>query len=181
LCARCGAFFRVWGEGEAKAGIRRFEASDFRIIHDSPRENAVGRELLEPDHTMNRHLWSLTGGDVFILAIIMFKEFPVAKDYVEERSGAYFVAETRVSLDSIVYAFLRGESPEGIAESFPAVTLEQILGSLAFYLANRDKIDEYLRQGAQDFERLRQQARQNNPALYARLEDSRQKANHPGA
>lgn len=103
----------------------------------------------------------------------------VAKDYVEEHSGAYLIAGTRVSLDSVVHAFLRGESPEGIAESFPALTLEQILGSLAFYLANREKIDEYLRQGTEDFERLRQQARQNNPSLYARLADARQKAaNH---
>ena len=93
----------------------------------------------------------------------------MAKDYIEERSGAYFVAGTRVSLDSVVLAFLRGESPEGIAESFPALTLEQILGSLAFYLANRDDVDQYLRQGAE----LREQARQNYPELYARLADAR--------
>lgn len=110
----------------------------------------------------------------------MSRERSVAKDYIEERSGAYFIAGTRVSLDSVVYAFLRGQSPEGITEAFPALTLEQVLGSLAFYLANRDRIDQYLRQGKDDFERLRQQARQNNPALYARLADARQKANHPG-
>ncbi len=92
----------------------------------------------------------------------------MAKDYVEEHSGAYLIAGTRVSLDSVVYAFLRGESPEGIAESFPALTLEQILGSLAFYLANREKIDDYLCQGREEFERLRQEARRNNPGLYAR-------------
>src|SRR5271155_313822 len=105
----------------------------------------------------------------------------MAKDYVEERSGAYFIVGTRVSLDSVVHAFLRGESPEGIAESFPALTLEQTLGSLAFYLANREKIDQYLRQGKEDFERLRQEGRKNNPGLYARLTDARQKADHPGA
>lgn len=105
----------------------------------------------------------------------------MAKDYIEERSGAYLVAGTRVSLDSVVHAFLRGESPEGIAESFPALTLEQVLGSLAFYLANREEIDQCLRQGAEDFERLRQQAHQNHPGLYARLADARQRSNRPGA
>jgi len=105
----------------------------------------------------------------------------MAKDYIEERSGAHFVAGTRVSLDSVVHAFLRGESPEGIAESFPALTLEQVLGSLAFYLANREEIDQCLRQGAEDFERLRQQAHQNSPGLYARLADARQRASRPGA
>src|SRR5579863_6706669 len=93
----------------------------------------------------------------------------MAKDYTEEKYGAYFVAGTRVSLDSVVYAFLRGESAEGIVESFPSLTLEQAFGSLAFYLANREKIDQYLRQGSEEFEQLRQQARRNNPGLYARL------------
>src|ERR1700722_15145867 len=105
----------------------------------------------------------------------------MAKDYIKERSGAYFIAGTRVSLGSGVHAFLRGESPEGIAESFPALTLEQVLGSLAFYLANRDQVDQYLRQGMEDFERLRQQAHKNNPGLYARLTDARERANRPGA
>jgi uncharacterized protein (DUF433 family) len=105
----------------------------------------------------------------------------VSKEYVEERSGAYFIAGTRVSLDSVVHAYLRGESPEGIAESFPALTLEQIFGSLAFYLAKRDKIDRYLRRGKEDFERLRQQAHQNNSGLYERLADARRRARSPDA
>ena len=105
----------------------------------------------------------------------------MAKDYVEERTGAYFIAGTRVSLDSIVYAFLRGDSPEGIAESFPSVTLEQVLGSLAFYLANRDRIDQYLHQASSDFERIRREARKKNPILYARLSDARARAHRPDA
>jgi uncharacterized protein (DUF433 family) len=105
----------------------------------------------------------------------------VSKHYVEERSGAYFVAGTRVSLDSIVYGFPRDDSPEGIAGSFPAVTLEQVLGSLAFYLANRARVDEYLRRTSGDFERLRNEARQKNPNLYARLSDARARAHRPDA
>jgi uncharacterized protein (DUF433 family) len=109
------------------------------------------------------------------------KDIRVAKDYVEQRSGAYFVAGTRVSLDSVVLGFLRGESPEGIAESFPALTLEQVLGTLAFYLANREEIDGYLSQGSKDFERLRRQAQRDNPALFARLSDARQRAQRSNA
>ena len=36
----------------------------------------------------------------------------MAKEYVQERDGGYFIDSTRVSLDSVVYAFLRGDSPE---------------------------------------------------------------------
>lgn len=105
----------------------------------------------------------------------------MAKDYVEEYSGGYYVGKTRVSLDSVVYGFLRGESPEGIAESFPALTLEQVLGSLAFYLANRDRVDDYLRRGGEEFERLREQAHKANPSLYSRLAAARLGANEDGA
>jgi hypothetical protein len=35
----------------------------------------------------------------------------VTREYMEQRNGGYYVAGTRVSLDSVVYGFLRGESP----------------------------------------------------------------------
>jgi uncharacterized protein (DUF433 family) len=97
----------------------------------------------------------------------------VAKDYVEQMDGAYRVAGSRVSLDSVVYAFLRGESPDGIAESFPALSLEQVYGAIAFYLAHRDAIDAYLRAGQADFALLREQARRDHPSLYAKIEAAR--------
>jgi uncharacterized protein (DUF433 family) len=76
-------------------------------------------------------------------------------DWQERRDGGYFAKGTRVSLDSVVYPFLRGESPERIAESFPALGLEQIFGPLAFYVANRGTINRYLSQGREHFETLR--------------------------
>ena len=103
----------------------------------------------------------------------------MAKEYIEQRDGGYFIAGTRVSLDSLVYAFLRGESPEGIAESFPALDLEQIFGALTFYMANRESVDQYLREGKREFEALRQQSRRNNPALYAKLAESRRGTHTP--
>ncbi len=97
-------------------------------------------------------------------------------EYVEQRNGGYYVAGTRVSLDSVVYAFLNGESPEGIAYEFQSLTLEQIFGSLAYYLANRALIDEYLRQGEIEYDRLYEEARAKNPAFYARLDAAREAA-----
>jgi uncharacterized protein (DUF433 family) len=105
----------------------------------------------------------------------------LVKEYIEQRDGGYFVKGTRVSLDSVVYAFLRGESPEGIAESFPALGLEQIFGALTFYMANREIVDRYLCEGRQEFEVLRQESRQNHPALYAKLAEARKLNQTPGA
>jgi uncharacterized protein (DUF433 family) len=103
----------------------------------------------------------------------------MAKEYVQQRGDGYFVEDTRVSLDSVVYSFLRGESPEGIAESFPALTLEQVFGALTFYLAHRDAVDQYLGKGKKEFEQLRRQAVRQNTSLYAKLAEARQKSHYP--
>jgi uncharacterized protein (DUF433 family) len=103
----------------------------------------------------------------------------MAKEYVELRDGGYFISGTRVSLDSIIYSFLRGESPDSIADSFPALTLEEIFGALSFYLAEREAIDKYLSDGKQEFDRLREQSRRANPALYAKLAEARRGAYSP--
>jgi uncharacterized protein (DUF433 family) len=105
----------------------------------------------------------------------------MAAGYVEQREGEYYVVGSRVSLDSVVYAFLRGESPEGIVESFPALSLEQVFGAVAFYLANRESIDAYLRDGRAEFARMRDEARRKHPALYSKLESARHGAPNPSA
>ena len=94
-------------------------------------------------------------------------------DYVQQYENGWFVSGTRISLDSIVCAFLRGESPDGIVDSWPALTLEQVFGALTFYLANRDRIDEYLAAGKKEFQLLREQSRHANPSLYAKLAEAR--------
>ncbi len=68
----------------------------------------------------------------------------MAKEYIEDKDGNYYVAGTRVSLDSIVHAFLRGESPETICQNFELLRLEEVYGAIAYYLANQADIDAYL-------------------------------------
>lgn len=69
------------------------------------------------------------------------------KQYVERRGEDYWIAGSRVSLESVILAFRDGLSPETIAaECFPALTLEQVYGAIAYYLGNRPILDAYLRQ-----------------------------------
>src|SRR5881296_990990 len=93
--------------------------------------------------------------------------------YVERRDDGYWVSGTRVSLDSIVYAFRRGASPETIKSSFPSLTLEQVYGGITYYLSKQTEIDEYLRQSEEVYEAARQanheQLRREKPDLYQRL------------
>lgn len=99
----------------------------------------------------------------------------MSRQYVESRDDGHYIAGTRVSLDSVVYAFLRGESPDGIVESFPRLTLEQAYGAIAYYLAHQEAINSYLEQGRAEFARMREEPRRKHPALYAKLEAARRR------
>jgi hypothetical protein len=97
----------------------------------------------------------------------------VAASHVDRFEGGYRVVGTRVSLDSIVYAFKSGHSPETIARSFPVLTLEQVYGSIADCLGHRDGVDRYLEGQEQDYEAKREASRAADPVFYARLAEAR--------
>jgi uncharacterized protein (DUF433 family) len=92
-----------------------------------------------------------------------------AKSYVEYRSDAYWVEGTRISLDSIVYAFLKGLSPESIVQSFPLLSLEQVYGAIAFYLAHRSDIDAYLSEEEAKYDAMPQPLESIDPELHRKL------------
>jgi uncharacterized protein (DUF433 family) len=98
----------------------------------------------------------------------------MSKDYVTQTNGAYRINDTRVSLDSVVYAFLNGQSPESILDSFPVLTLEQVYGAITYYLAHQEEIDVYLRQGEADFAALSYQLHKKNQLLHQKLAAFRQ-------
>ena len=100
----------------------------------------------------------------------------MGKTYVENHAGTYRVAGTRISLDSVVYAFRDGQTPEGIVRSFPLLSLEQAYGAIAYYLANREQVDAYLEQGEADYEAFRKKTREADPELYQRLAAARKQA-----
>jgi uncharacterized protein (DUF433 family) len=96
--------------------------------------------------------------------------------YVEKHDEGYWVAGTRVSLDSVILAFLEGLSPETIVtECFPTLTLEQVYGTITYYLAHRTDIDRYLEQADAEFEALRQATRSADPQFHAKLIQARRR------
>jgi len=88
------------------------------------------------------------------------------KPYIEVCRGAYRIASTRISLDSVVYAFRQGRSPEAIQQSFPLLTLEQIYGAITYYLAHQAEMDAYLEAGETEYEAARQRQRAAQPEFY---------------
>ena len=95
------------------------------------------------------------------------------KEYVIQRNGGYYIGDSRISLDSVVYAFQRGASPESIRRSFPLLTLEEIYGAITFYLSHQQEIDSYLKDAEAEFEELRQKTREANPELHEKLDEAR--------
>ena len=96
--------------------------------------------------------------------------------YTEQRDGGYFVAGTRVSLDSIVYSFRGGESPESIQQQFPSLSLEQVYGAIAFYLGHQREVDANIEQGEQEVRRLVPPLSQRRPEAFERLQKAREQA-----
>jgi uncharacterized protein (DUF433 family) len=92
-----------------------------------------------------------------------------AKSYVDYRNESYWIGETRISLDSVVYAFRNGLDPESIVKSFPLLTLEQVYGAIAFYLANSEEIDNYLSEQEVAFDNMPQPLQITDPDLYQKL------------
>src|SRR6059058_224311 len=102
------------------------------------------------------------------------------KEYVTRVEGSYRIAGTRVSLDSLIYLFREVLSAESMVESYPALTLEQVHGALAFYLANQKQIDTYLAEGHRTAETQHAQSRRTNSELIAKLQRARHANQIPG-
>jgi uncharacterized protein (DUF433 family) len=93
-----------------------------------------------------------------------------AKTYVRvDEHGVLRVGDTRVSLDSVVYAFRQGHAPETIRQLCSTLSLEEVYGALAFYLANREEEDRYLERQQQAWDQLRQKADLQPPGVVERL------------
>jgi uncharacterized protein (DUF433 family) len=93
-----------------------------------------------------------------------------SKTYVKVNDqGAFCIGLPGVSLDSVVIGFQQGHSAETIQQLYPALTLEEVYGAIAFYLANRAEVDQYLLQQDQLWERARELAARHPSPVVQRL------------
>jgi uncharacterized protein (DUF433 family) len=98
----------------------------------------------------------------------------MTSEYIEKRNGGYYVARTRISLDSVVYSFERGNSPDAIQKEYPLLRLPQIYGAIAFYLDHREEILRYLEAKEREIESSSVPLSTANPELWNRLQRARQ-------
>lgn len=89
--------------------------------------------------------------------------------------GVVRVAETRVTLDTIVLAFKDGSTAEQIVQEYPALELADIYAVLGYYLRRTEEVESYLRDRQEKSMQVRQktQARANLQGIRERLEARR--------
>ncbi len=100
-------------------------------------------------------------------------------EHVEQRKGVYYVPGTRISLDSIVYAFRDGSSPESIREDFEGLTLAHVYGAITFYLDHKADVEAYLLKRKEQWAELERQGIPPSADLLARIERARRAASLP--
>ena len=62
----------------------------------------------------------------------------------QDEGEVWRIGESRVSLDSVVYAFDEGASAEEIVWRFPTLDLVQVYSVISYYLQNQAEIHSYL-------------------------------------
>src|SRR5712691_39957 len=89
--------------------------------------------------------------------------------------GTIRIADSRVSLDSVVHHYKLGASAEQIAQKFPALDLADVYAAITYYLNHEETIEEYLRQQEAEGDEVQKeiesapQYQENSAELRARL------------
>jgi uncharacterized protein (DUF433 family) len=58
--------------------------------------------------------------------------------------GTVRIAESRVTLESVIHHYKLGASAEQILKKFPALTLADVYAAISYYLNNKDSVEDYL-------------------------------------
>lgn len=100
-----------------------------------------------------------------------------------DSDGVIRVGRSRVTLHTLIGFYRAGESAEALHEGLPTLSLAEIYATIAYYLANRETVDDYLRELDHEAERVRREHEAQNPpqvtreVLLARLEEKRRQDN----
>ena len=92
------------------------------------------------------------------------------KNYVRvDENGVMRVGSTRVMLDSVVAAFEQGHSAETIRQQYPALSLEEVYGAIAYYLAHETEVKDYLKRQGTLWDQWRTKSEEKPSAAVERL------------
>ena len=96
------------------------------------------------------------------MTIVLKSEKPPLR---EDETGAIRVGNSRVLLEIVIRAFQDGASAESIVYSYSTLTLADAYGAIAYYLKNKDEIEEYLDKREEWAESVKQRLEAIQPDL----------------
>jgi uncharacterized protein (DUF433 family) len=97
------------------------------------------------------------------LMVVKRLTFPGGVPLIHHNDGTIRLSGSRVTLDTLVAAFKRGDTTEEIHEGFPSVSIEHIKAAIGWYLKHVAIAEEYLKKQAGAGERLRKEV-ESQPA-----------------
>jgi len=100
--------------------------------------------------------------------------FPIAQEpapLAADSDGVVRVGGTRVTLDTVVAAFLDGATAEEIVSQYPSLELADAYAAIGYYLRHRSQVESYLRERAEQAQCVRAEAERRFPpdGIRARL------------
>ena len=95
---------------------------------------------------------------------------PIEK-YLQYHDGAWYVSESGVQVYGVIALWQQGLSPEEIQISFPALALNQVYGTILYYLEHRDAMDAFFSDQDTLFEHRKAEAEAKDPAFYMEMRD----------
>ena len=78
--------------------------------------------------------------------------------------GVIRISGTRVTLDTVVSAFLDGSTPEETIQQYPALSLADVYQVIAYYLRHTQEVDSYLERRRIQSEEVRTENERRWPA-----------------
>lgn len=82
--------------------------------------------------------------------------------------GVARVGGTRVTLTTVITAYMLGSTPEQITEDYPTLKLDDVYATITYYLRHQAEVDDYLELQVAMAEELRQEIEKHFPQMLTR-------------
>ncbi|MFW6012443.1 MAG: DUF433 domain-containing protein [bacterium] len=82
----------------------------------------------------------------------------------EDAEGVIRVGGTRVTLDTVLTAYMKGSTPEQIAQDYSVLDIADIYAAIAYYLRHREEVEEYLLRRREVAEAVRREFQERFPS-----------------
>ena len=69
---------------------------------------------------------------------------PINPPLAADAHGVIKIAGSRVTLDTVIGAFLSGATAEEIAQQYPSITLADVYATISYYLQHQEEVEKYL-------------------------------------